>query len=137
MLNQFKIQDLTPIMTLHFGKRQATAQKHFIRFLKDAKGQSPLWENLRQQFYLGDEKFVHRLLASQTGSSDYIETPKRQRQCPDKSLDYYSKAHTQRDDAIHAAFQSGQYTQTEIAGYFDLHYSTVSKIIKKYEKESK
>jgi len=121
----------------HFGKRPATAQKHFIRFLKEAKGQSPLWENLRHQVYLGDEQFVHRLLAAMPGDPEYIEVPKGQRQRPDKSLDYYSNIHTQRNDAIHAAFQSGQYTQVEIAGYFDLHYSTVSKIIKKYEKERK
>ncbi|MBL1140954.1 MAG: helix-turn-helix domain-containing protein [Proteobacteria bacterium] len=36
---------------------------------------------------------------------------------------------------IFAAYKDDTYSQKEIANYFGLHYSTVSKIIKKYEEE--
>jgi len=119
----------------HFSQRLVTAQKHFIKFMQEGKGQSPLWENLRQQLYLGDEAFVHRLPLKAGNDPTLIEVPREQRQRLGKPLSHYSKKYIQRDDAIYAAFQCGQYTQKEIARHFDLHYSTVSKIVKRYEKK--
>lgn len=121
----------------HFGKREVTAQKHFIKFMREVKKQSPLWEQLRQQLYLGDEQFVSQQQKKQSLEIGLSEIPKIQRRQIIKSLDDYSKKYSQRNDAILAAFESGGYSQKEIADYFNLHYSTVSKIIKQYELQKK
>lgn len=121
----------------HFGKREATAQKHFINFIRDAKNQTVIWEQLRQQLYLGDEQFVRQQQKKRTTEKDLSEIPKIQRQTRIKPLDYYVKKHRQRNDAIYVAFTSGGYSQKEIADCFKLHYSSISKIIKQYEKKKK
>jgi len=47
-----------------------------------------------------------------------------------KPLADYARKFKTRDEAIVAAHRSGGYSQKAIADYFELHYSTVSKIIK-------
>lgn len=121
----------------HFGEREVIAQKHFIKFIRDAKKQSPLWEQLRQQLYLGDEQFVQQQQKKQASDKDLSEIPKIQKIQTTKPLDVYVKKYSQRNDAIYAAYESGRYRQKEIADYFELHYSSVSKIIKQYEREKK
>ena len=65
------------------------------------------------------------------------EIPRVQRQTQTRSLEYYVTKYGQRNDAIYAAFVSGGYRQKEIADYFNLHYSSISKIIKQYKKIKK
>jgi len=36
-----------------------------------------------------------------------------------------------RNAAIQAAFATGSYTMAQLAGYFKLHYTSVSRIVKK------
>lgn len=118
-----------------FEKRTATAQKRFIDFIRQGSQASQLWDNLRQQIYLGEERFVEKLQTRQGGEQDLSEIPKRQRRRVSKPLSYYMNRYRHRNDAIHAAYQSGAYTQKEIAAYFDMHYSSISKIVKKYQLE--
>lgn len=117
----------------HYGNRLSAAQEQFIKFIQDGDNQSPLWEQLRQQIYLGDEQFVSRQQLRQASEKDLSEIPKIQRRRTIKSLDYYSEKYRKRNFAICAAYESGAYSQKDIAKYFDLHYSSVSKIVKQYE----
>lgn len=50
---------------------------------------------------------------------------------PPKPLEYYAKVASDRDDAISAAYRSGGYSMKSIGDHFGLHYSMVSRIIKK------
>lgn len=117
----------------HYGNRLSAAQEQFIKFIQDGDNQSPLWEQLRQQIYLGDEQFVSHQQLRQASEKDLSEIPKIQRRRTIKSLDYYSAKYRKRNFAICAAYESGAYSQKDIAKYFDLHYSSVSKIVKQYE----
>ena len=113
-----------------FAKREKIAQTKFIQFIRDGKNQPILWENLRGQIYLGDEHFVERLASRIDQDKDLTEVPRRQRRGKKLALRTYRADYETRDEAIIAAFQSGQYTQKEIADYFGLHYTSVSKILK-------
>ena len=113
-----------------FAKREKIAQTKFIQFIRDGKNQPMLWENLRGQIYLGDEHFVERLASRIDQDKDLTEVPRRQRRGKKLALRTYRADYETRDEAIIAAFQSGQYTQKEIADYFGLHYTSVSKILK-------
>ena len=59
------------------------------------------------------------------------EIPKSQRKAKSEAIEYYLKQAINRDDAILRAWVSGGYTQKDIADYFSIHNSRVSKIIKK------
>ena len=113
-----------------FAKREKIAQTKFIQFIRDGKNQPILWENLRGQIYLGDEHFVERLASRIDQDKDLTEVPRRQRRGKKLALRTYRADYETRDEAIIAAFQSSQYTQKEIADYFGLHYTSVSKILK-------
>ena len=121
----------------HYGERLSTAQKHFIKFIREGNKQSSIWEQLRQQLYLGDEQFVSFLQSKQAIDKDLTEVSTVQRKRASKPLSYYSKKYKHRNDAIYAAYKNGTYSQKEIACYFEMHYSTVSKIVKKCEEKEK
>lgn len=56
------------------------------------------------------------------------EIPSPQARPQPKPLREYLNLEKDRNRAITRAYQSGGYTLKEIAGYFNLHYSTVSVI---------
>ena len=65
--------------------------------------------------------------------SDLSEIPRAQRRPPTKYLQYYENKHQDRNMGIIAAYKTGDYTMKEIANHFEVHYSTVSRAIKKIE----
>ena len=60
---------------------------------------------------------------------DISEVPSSQRRSIPKPIEYYAKKYKDRDQAIVAVYKSGGYSMKEIAMYFELHYSSVSRII--------
>ena len=60
------------------------------------------------------------------------EDPARQRRAPPKPLPVYA-ARKDRDAAIAEAYASGGYSMKEIGDHFGLHYSYVSRIVRRVE----
>ncbi|MDI1232620.1 MAG: transposase, partial [Methylobacter sp.] len=115
-----------------FAKNKTAAQIKYREFISQGKGQPSPWQSLKNQVYLGNEQFVKEHIDSITDKDvELSEIPKSQRKAKPKTMDYYLKQATNRDDAILRAWNSGGYTQKNIADYFSIHYSRVSKIIKK------
>ncbi|MGB5833984.1 MAG: addiction module toxin RelE, partial [Thiohalocapsa sp.] len=112
-----------------FGETESEAVAHYARFVAEGKGQPALWEQLKNQVFLGSDSFVeslHRLLPQ---TRDLREVPQAKRRPPAKPLSEYRRDHRQRNDAIVAAYRSGGYTLRDIGDFFGLHYSRVSKIV--------
>ena len=65
-----------------------------------------------------------------SGDTNLDEVPRPQKRQNPKPLQTYKNMTDCRDEAIIAAYRSGGYSIKEIAAHFDLHYSSVSKIIK-------
>lgn len=64
-------------------------------------------------------------------AADLIEVPRAQR-CPlAKSLDNYIAETTTNQDAMLNAFASGDYSMQQIAKHFRVHYSTVSRSVRR------
>jgi hypothetical protein len=96
----------------------------------DGKNQPSVWRNLRQQIYLGDENFVataQRLFSDQDRS---VEIPKVQQRPAAHTLEDYATQYANTKDAMRAAFATGSFTLKEIAEFFGVHYSTVSRAAK-------
>lgn len=87
-------------------------------------------KNIKKQIYLGDDKFISKLQGYVDKKKDLREIPKIQRTKP---LSEFVKATGSKEEVIAGAYLSGDYTLQQIADYFSLHYSTVSRIVKDYE----
>ncbi len=115
-----------------FSKRKNTAQIKYREFIDRGKGQPSPWQSLKNQVYLGNEQFVKDHIDSITNKDvELSEIPKSQRKAKPETIEYYFKQASNRNDAILRVWNSGGYTQKNIADFFSIHYSRVSKIIKK------
>ena len=102
-------------------------------FVSEGKGQPSPWEQLKNQIFLGDDKFVESMQSQIEGEKELSEIPASQRRAVPKELSYYAKKYKVRNEAIISAYESGGYSLKEVGDYFKLHYSTVSGIVKSHK----
>ena len=115
------------------GHHKKTAQQRYIYFVKEGKGLPAIWENLTQQIYLGDEHFVTRMQDYLDGLDTLIEVPIAQRRPVPKPLSHYRSQNEDRKQAMICAYETGYYTLKEIANFFNVHYSTVSRTVNRHK----
>ena len=112
---------------LLFGQSRQRACERFIHFVASGYGLD-VWCKLSDQIFLGGESFVKeqkkRIAELQL---DLNEVPHKQARSVCKDLQFYELNHSDRPQAMAAAYQSGGYTMAEIADHFGVHYSTVSR----------
>ena len=82
---------------------------------------------------MGDEPFVDEVIETVDSSREFSEVPRMQRRKQAKSLSGYEEHFSLRNDVIVNAYASGDYSMKAIADRFKLHYSTVSRVIRKAE----
>lgn len=113
-----------------FSKYRAVAIKHYRNFVDEGFGQPSIWANLQKQIYLGTDQFVDAMLDELRKQSISIsDVPRLQISATSKPLLEYAQKYSDRNLAICAAFSSGSYTMKEIGEYFNLHYTSISRII--------
>lgn len=114
-----------------FSKQRSEAQNKYKEFVDQGQNQPSPWEELRNQVFLGSEDYVNKILEDIDQEKDLSEIPKSQRKPEAKELEWYEKQTKRRDEAIKLSFDSGGYSMKQIAEYYGLHYSRISKILKK------
>ena len=116
-----------------FSLQRNRARGRYIDFVREGIGLPPVWDDLRHQIYLGSEGFVnkHQKLVSQKQYLDDI--PALQKRAIPKPISYYQNNYKSENQAITLAFLSGGHTLKEIGDYYGKHYTTISRIVKKYE----
>ena len=119
-----------------FHRQKATAVELYKQFVAQGKGQPSPWESLLNQVFLGDEKFVEKMLVLKDGDKDIAEVPFSQRRPIAKTIAEYEGQCKDRNDAIVKAYKSGGYTLKDIGDYFSLHYSTVSGICRNHKSKT-
>jgi len=114
-----------------FGQTKENAQDAYVRFVRDGIGSKP-WEMLNGPDILGNDKFRGRLQRQVNAGSDNI--PKRKKLL--RHLPLAEIAGNGRDQSawMSEAYREHGYTMQAIANYAKLHHSTVSKIIRKGDK---
>ena len=112
-----------------FGETESKAIAGYAQFVVEGKGQPSPWEHLKNQVFLGSDTFVESMRRQVPQNRDLREVPQAKHRPPAKVLPEYAREHSQRNDAIVAAYRSGGYTLRDIGDYFSLHYSRISKII--------
>jgi len=117
----------------HFGPSRQTAVMNYQNFVNDGVGLPPVWNELKKQVFLGDELFVEKAIASINEADELQEVPRMQRRGKAKPLVWYEESFSSRDEGIVNAYASGSYSMKAISNQFNVHYSTVSRVVRKAE----
>ena len=113
-----------------FSRQKKRAKAKYKDFVREGAGLPSVWDDLKQQIYLGDDQFVEQMQKHLKETLTLKEIPRAQHRPPAKPLAYYQAHHQTSKTAMAEAYATGDYTMNEIADYFDVHYSTVSRAVK-------
>ncbi len=113
-----------------FGE-QANPVEAYKAFV--AKPAEPL--RVRHQAFIGSDDFIAQMRSMIKGKKRRdAEIPVSQRHPGRRPLPELAKTCESRGEWMYKAYREEGYTMKEIADYAEVHYSTVSRIIKQYEK---
>lgn len=119
-----------------FGKHREQARKNYKEFVMSGIGSESLWKEVKGQSLLGGEDFVQKLINSVKGREEIKEIPRQQRFIGRPCLEtlFKKKSGTtiqERNIKIVESVKKYSYSQKEVADYLGLHYSTISRLLKK------
>jgi len=112
-----------------FSKQRKRAIGKYKNFVREGVGLAAIWGDLKQQIYLGNDKFIAKMQRNIEPSTDISEIPRAQRRAKAKTLSHYL-SYEDRNEGMAAAYQTGDYSMKEIALTFGVHYATVSRAVK-------
>ncbi len=113
-----------------FSGQKSEAQQLFANFVAEGINKQDIWSELQHQIFLGHDDFVAKVQAKAKNLSLDSNIPKVQQQAPAKSLKDISAEYANRKDAIVAAYQTGAYSYSQIANHFNIHFTTVGRIVR-------
>lgn len=118
-----------------FGARRAKAQRRYAEFVAEGRGLPSPWSAVRGQALLGSESFVDTMRPLLEEKQTLKEIPRGQRLLHRPRLtQLFTKVvradKRLRDLTIRTAYLDYGYSMAAIANPADVHYSTVSKIVK-------
>lgn len=118
-----------------FGKSRAVARRKYGAFVGKGVGITSPWCELKGQVLLGLDQFVSWLQPLLDGKSALKEFPQAQRLMNRPALKTLFPARVKaskalRDEAIRKACMEHGYSMADIARKAEVHYSTVSRVIK-------
>ena len=119
----------------HFDIKQSRAIRSYEKFVLSGQGVTSPLERLKKQVYLGSDEYMDKLNKLIHQDKDLSEIPTCQRRKIPKSIEEYARISSSRNEAIFLAYKSGGYRLKEIADYFSLHYTSISRIVKKMHNE--
>jgi putative transposase len=132
MVGQASVPDWleTDGLLAQFGTRRAQARRRYAKFVFEGIAKDSIWADLRQQIYLGDERFVQRMQRKANPQGDTLSIPRAHRRAPALPLPAIAVKHRDRNQAIVSAYATGAYSYRAIAEHFGLHLATVGRIIR-------
>jgi len=118
-----------------FGSKRRIAEKAYRKFVKDGIKQESIWKAVRAQSILGEEEFTDTLIDYLREKKDVAELPKSQRYIDRPSLEkIFSKSILQdigkRNEKISEAVERHGYRQREVADYLEMHFTSISRILR-------
>jgi putative transposase len=114
-----------------FSEDVSAAIQKYREFVADGIMSKSPWCDLKKQIYLGSDEFINEMLKKIDPQMNLIDIPKTQYETERYALKEIEQKASTRNERIQVAYKSGQFSLKEIGDYFGLHYSSVSKIVKK------
>jgi len=115
-----------------FAQSPSKARQAYRRFVSAGRGE-PVWQKLKGQIYYGSDEFIEQHVPE--GSHTLREIPREQRLVSRPPIEDIFGA-TPEERAIATAYREYGYRLREIADFLGVHYSTVSRRLKKQEKRA-
>ncbi len=118
-----------------FGRERAESEIRYREFVRaGVKAETP-WKEVKGQLYLGDERFIDRIKKLIRGKEILKEIPRIQRYITKPSLEEIFKYGGKKikGRVVHEAHVRYGYTLKDIAEHLSVHYTTVSRAVKKIE----
>jgi REP-associated tyrosine transposase len=120
-----------------FGNERKEAIKRYREFVHAGiKEESPL-KKVKGQMFLGEDRFLEKFKGIVEGKETLREIPKVQRYIARPSLEKIFKDTMLEGKSAYRAHVTYGYTLRQIAEYLDVHYSTISRAVKRTEDERK
>ncbi len=128
----------TEWILVQFGSTRSIAGKAYRKFVQAGIRQESIWKAMRGQSVLGEEEFTTTLMDYLRGKRDIAELPKPQRFADRPSLEKIFSGTIIRDigtrnDKIQEAVHRYGYRQREVADYLDMHFTSISRILREKE----
>lgn len=123
----------TDWLLAQFADERSQAQARYADFVRQGVDRPSVWQGLRHQVFLGSDGFVERHCAAAQPLERLREVPRAQRRPLAKSLAEFARCYPDRREAMAQAFATGVYSMQEIAAFFGVHYSTVSRAVRQFE----
>jgi putative transposase len=119
-----------------FGTERTKAETEYRQFVLMGMKEETPWKALKGQVFLGDQHFIDQMMTATGEKSALAEVPRIQRyanrpELSDVFMKLEKSGKDKRDAAIYDANIRYGYTLKEIAAYLEVHYTTVSKVVKK------
>jgi len=122
-----------------FGDTQSRGIATYRKFVRQGKGVK-IWDQLQRGHLLGTEEFVAQIAPLLNEQVEDFEFSRNERLLARPSLAaIFSKARDKpsRNESIHQAMRTHEYTLKEIADFTGLHYSTISVIAKRVDQDKR
>jgi REP element-mobilizing transposase RayT len=119
----------------HFGRSSVVAQRKYAEFIEAGTGLPSPLSSVKSQILLGSAAFVKKMKLRLLSKVD-IRREKKRIKRPNLNTLFPAKIRNNkvmRNEVIKRAYQEYAYTMAEIADATQIHFSTVSKVIKSGE----
>lgn len=93
-----------------------------------------VWEGLRRQLFLGSEEFVEKASAATAPAKAYKSPHGHTAVRFPPALGYFAQTYPPQREAMARVCLSSPYTMKDIVEYSGVHYSTVSRAVRRLEK---
>jgi REP element-mobilizing transposase RayT len=128
----------TDWILLQFGNERKEAIKRYKGFVRAGVKEDSLLKKVTGQMFLGEDNFIEKLRGFIRGKETLKEIPRVQRYITRPSLEEMFKEKrvkdkTVKDKTVYRAHVTYGYTLKEIAEYLGVHYTTISRAVKRVE----
>ncbi len=114
----------------HFAKQKKRAQTAFARALENTDKDFDIAGSVRGQILLGSDVFVSKW-KKQLATGKVMDKARQRKAKKVKPLSDFGKRFKNIKTAMVKAYETGNYTLDQIGSHFGVHYSTVSRTVKK------
>ncbi len=114
----------------HFARQRKRAQKALSKSIKNYDEDFDLMKNVQGQILLGRDKFVKKW-KKQLASGKVMDKARQRKEKKIKPLCDFSTRFKDSKIAMVKAYKTGNYTLEQVSSHFGVHYSTVSRTVKR------
>lgn len=112
------------------AKQKKKAKKNLIKKVAAYDRDYDLMKQVKSQILLGSEKFVNKW-QKQLLSGKIMDKARQRKATPVTPLGSFAERYKEPKTAMVKAYGTGKYTLEQIGSHFNVHYSTVSRVVKK------